>query len=148
VLSPQRQTLIEALIRIEEALSHIYLFFSNIFPQDAAFWHSLHLEEEKHALLIRTHGDYILESPELIVFFARNNPDLLLSLAIQFEDHLPQLDRSYPSREEALALALKLEGSAGEAHYQALMRSTRCNGWAGSIKTMPAAYWPMAANRA
>jgi ferritin len=114
-------SLIEESINLELNVSKIYAHFFKLFPDDAAFWWKLVVEEKNHAALIRSGKEYF----EPLRKFPH---DLLAPLLQTLKDTNSRLDsllKKYeeapPSREEAFNIALKIETSAGELHFQKFM---------------------------
>ena len=56
---------IRKLIDIEENVGKLYRFFGSIHLTDFEFWMQLANEEDRHASLLRTHQEYIVDSPAL-----------------------------------------------------------------------------------
>jgi hypothetical protein len=113
--------LIDESISFELAVGRMYLFFSDIFPEDHSFWWQLAKEEENHASLLRHGRDYYLKQDLL-------PPQLLCSSIAQLKQNRKELDELYaafetdhPGRETAANIALWLERSASESHYQLVM---------------------------
>jgi len=114
-------SLIEESINLELNVSDLYLIFHELFPDDAKFWLNLTLEEKNHAAIFRSGKDVL---NQLKIFphnlLHHNLQDLkdtnstLLSLIKSFKN-------TPPSREEAFNIALKIEISAAELHFQDFM---------------------------
>lgn len=114
-------SIIEESINLELNVSVLYSLFYKLFPDDAEFWWKLVLEEKNHAALIRSGKEYfepINKFPHgLIPHNLQNLKDTnskLLSIIKNFKN-------TPPSREEAFNIALKIENSAGELHFQNFM---------------------------
>ena len=113
--------LAEESISLELNVSKIYYLFHNYFTDDANLWKKLALEEEDHATLIK--GG--IEEFETIGEF----PHEILSGSLQdLKDTnkklcalLEQCKNIPPSREQAFNIALEVESSAGELHFQHFM---------------------------
>jgi len=108
-------------IFLELNVAKLYLLFHEIFPEHAMFWWRLHLEEKNHAALIRSIKELFKPAGKI--------PTNLLSSSLQkLQDSnatITSLRDQYsdikPSTEEAFNIALKLELTAGEIHYQEFM---------------------------
>ena len=113
--------LIKESINLELNVAELYLAFYNLFPEDAAFWWKLTLEEENHAALLRTGKELYLPRNK----FPRDLVHILLQDLIDKNKELNSLIEEYennpPSREEAFNIALRIENSAYELHYQRFM---------------------------
>lgn len=114
--------LLEEAINLEMNVSDIYMMFSNSFPDDRAFWWKLCVEEKNHAALLRAGIEFVSADmfPEELLFARLEDLQKVNSELTRLkEEYLHQI----PSREEALRMALKLEDSAGESHFQLLMEN-------------------------
>ena len=116
--------LIDESIKLELNASKIYMFFCNTFPEDSGFWRKLVLEEENHADLIKSgKGTFLLPG---------QFPSKLLVSSVQTlcktNNKLISLLKKYnekpPSRESAFNIALNIEKSAGELHFQLAMEKS------------------------
>jgi ferritin len=117
----------EEMIRLELAMSDLYLQFYNLSSQDADFWWTLALEEKNHASLIRSVRltQDILDSP-MIESLGASLEELQKSNN-EIGACLEKFISNPPGREEAFNLALKFEQSAGEAHFQKFMSQKKEN---------------------
>lgn len=114
-------SLIEESINLELNVSKIYAHFYRLFPDDAAFWWKLVVEEKNHAALIRSGKEYF----EPLRKFPHGLLAPMLQILKDANSRLDSLIKKYeeapPSREEAFNIALKVEESAGELHFQEFM---------------------------
>ena len=128
-MNVQLSEIVEESIKLELNVADIYNYFSTIFPEDTDFWQKLCSEEENHANLIKSGRDVLLScdefpsevlAPTLQELIETNNK--LISLLKDFKGNPP-------SRESALTIAIFLEESAGEIHFQHAMdaQSTSVN---------------------
>ena len=124
-MSKSLRRLIEEAIKLEFNMAEIYLSFHHRFPEDASFWWQVALEEKHHASLLRSGEQYFLDDglfPGEIVGTAL---DTLVKLNSELKCILGQEKASPPlGRAFAFNLALKLEESAGEIHFQNVMQET------------------------
>ena len=113
--------IVEESIKLELNISHLYNLFSVIFPEDTYFWEKLSAEEKNHASLIKTGKEVLLScdefpdevlAPTLQEVIETNKK--LLSMFKEFKD-------TPPSRKSAFKMAISLEESAGEIHFQYAM---------------------------
>ena len=110
--------IIDESIQLEINIAELYKIFHAAFPEDTDFWWELLLEEENHAALIRSIKEIFLPVgifPDEMFFTSleklkKSNTELR-KLIRKFRDIAP-------SREEAFNIALKVEQSAGEIHFQ------------------------------
>ena len=113
--------LIKESINLELNVAELYLVFYNLFSDDAAFWWKMTVEEENHAALLRSGKELYLPRNK----FPRNLVHGLLQDLIDKNRELNALIEEYgrnpPSREEAFNIALSIENSAYELHFQKFM---------------------------
>lgn len=113
--------LINEAIVLELNVSRLYAFFGELFPEDEEFWQVLSIEEEKHALLLKAGRAHFVPQN---MFPREILPESVLPL-IEQNRELGRIMRDYeispPSRQEAFKLAIALEESVGEIHYQRAM---------------------------
>ncbi len=122
-MSPTVASLLDESIQLELNLAKLYTLFNDRFAEDEDFWWQLSMEERSHAVLLQQEK----KQPQPLAFF----PENLLSRDIEALKAnngviLTEIERfaSNPgSREDALNLALKIEMSAGESHFQEFMES-------------------------
>lgn len=116
--------LFEEAILMEKNVAELYLLFHQQLEEDASFWWELALEEENHAALLKTAREMMamknLAVPDDLL--PDNLEDLKTSNALIREEY--EVFRKTPSRNRAFQLALKIENSAGELHYDQFMHRT------------------------
>jgi len=114
---------IEEAIKLELNAAEIYAIFSQAIPEDADFWSGLSWEERNHASLLKTARD-IFMTPDR--FPSEMLPAFILSL-IESNNWLETVRQEYikvrPDRQTAFAVALKIEDTAGEKHFQKVMEN-------------------------
>ncbi len=113
--------LAEEAMKVELNVSELYMIFYLEFQDDSDFWWSLVIEEKDHAALIRSGLDYLIpigRFPEEII-----GP--VLSELVETNNKLSPMIAEYretpPSRTTAFNVALQIETSAGEIHFQRAM---------------------------
>ncbi len=118
--------LIDESIKLELNIADIYMFFYNTFPEDSEFWWKMSLEEKNHASLIKSGRDTFLDqfphkllAPSLQKLCNTNNK--LIPLLKEYRE-------KPPSRETAFNIALDLEQSTGELHFQIAMEKQVTSG--------------------
>ena len=120
-----RRRLYDTLISLERNIATLYLFYAELFPDDAPFWRRLHFEEENHALALE-HDNclkrYIADLAEI-----QNEELLVMARAIEARvgEVAQAYRRSVPSRAEAYLTALQLEQAAGEYHTNEACKGRR-----------------------
>lgn len=113
--------LIEESINLELNVSEVYSLFHQSFPADLNFWLNLAQEEKNHATLIQS-GQEHFEPKDMF-------PQNLLAHSLQnlkntnskLHSLIKNIESTPPSRQEAFNIALELENSAGELHFQKFM---------------------------
>ena len=120
-MSVDIDNILEASIELELQIAKLYMFFYHEIPQDSDFWWNLMLEEQNHAALLRSIKD---------VFAPRGSiPENLMaeslaciSKSCEWLKHWHKhYSRSPPTRTQAFNLALGIECSAAEMHFQRFM---------------------------
>ena len=114
---------IQQAIELELNAAEIYAIFSKTIPEDAHFWSGLSWEERNHASLLKTARDVFMPSDQ---FPAEMLPVFIQTL-IECNNWLKTLRGEYaetpPDRRTAFTIALKIEDTAGEKHFQKVMES-------------------------
>jgi hypothetical protein len=110
---------IDEAVKIELNMSRLYSIFSEYIDEDRAFWNRLETEERNHAALLKTAKEFVNFNkfpnnlvPENLEALVESNR-LILETIDQFIGN--------PGREMAFSLAIELEKSAGEVHFQHFM---------------------------
>lgn len=114
-------SLIDESINLELNVSDIYSFFHQLFPGDAEFWWKLVLEEKNHAALIRSGREYFEPANKFPHNLLHHSLQYLKDTNSELRAQIKKFEKNPPSREEALNIALKIEDSAGELHFQKFM---------------------------
>ncbi len=113
--------LVEEAIKLELNVADLYLNFSNLFSKDFDFWWKLAIEEKNHAAILKSGRDAFIQ----LGLFPTQIVDTKLETLIQTNKELKLIIKEHkenpPTRESAFNLAIKLEESAGEVHFQHAM---------------------------
>ena len=109
---------ISALIELEQNASRLYLTFSSLIQEDYNFWWRLANEEMNHAALLKTSIEFakLNELPHITT----DDLDEVKKLNKQFDGIIEDF-RKNPNRQRSFEIALEIENSAGESHYQEFM---------------------------
>jgi len=109
---------IYALIELEQNASRLYLTFCNLIQEDYEFWWKLANEEMNHAALLKTGLEFakLGELPNI----STNDINDVKELNKQFDDIIEEFKKN-PNRHRSFEIALEIESSAGESHYQEFM---------------------------
>ena len=113
--------LIHESIQLELNVAELYKIFNQAFKKDAVFWFELFIEEENHASLFKD-----MEKIDIlpIEFFMEILSPLLEELKEKNKNiasFIAEYKLNPPSRETAFNVALEIEQSAGEIHFQKFM---------------------------
>lgn len=111
-------------VKLESNVADLYMIFHEAFPEDCAFWYQLHMEEKNHASIIQSAREAWLSGKEFPLEILSPNLDELIALNTKLGSLLEEYRKNPPSREMAFNVALDLEESAGEAHFQDAMEQT------------------------
>jgi hypothetical protein len=117
--------LAEEAAQLEHNISRLYVLFHKAFSEDADFWWKLAIEENNHASLFRSGIDYFIPAgifPNEILHSMLEELQEVNQMLLSLHD---KYKTSTPTREIAFNLALEIERSAGEIHFQrAITKST------------------------
>jgi hypothetical protein len=109
-------------IQLESNVADLYVMFQDDFPEDADFWKTLIIEERNHSALLKSGKEHFAPVDTFPV-------DMLSAVLEELKDtntNLVKLISQYqdksPSREAAFNVALRIEQSAGEIHFQQFMQ--------------------------
>lgn len=103
---------------LELNVAELYLYFHHKFPDDSAFWWQLALEEKNHAALLRSGWEHLIKAGKFPSEIVPDSPNPLVAVNKRLEIILAAVKERTPSREEAFRLAIQLEESAGEIHFE------------------------------
>lgn len=107
------------LIELELNVSRLYLTFSEHLKEDSGFWWKISNEEMNHASILKTAIKFT-EFDKLPMDKLLENIDDVIYLNDNFNKIIEEFVEN-PSKERAFELAIELESSAGESHYQEFM---------------------------
>jgi hypothetical protein len=113
--------LIDEAIKLEYNMSKLYGVFSEYLDEDRIFWNRLESEEKNHAALLKTAKEFIDFNrfpKDLIPIKVKNLIDSNKKVLEAIDSFILN-----PARENAFRLAVELENSAGENHFQHFMES-------------------------
>lgn len=116
--------LIDEAITLELRVGDLYTIFGKAFPEDSDFWGELASEEQNHAAQLAGARDTLMAEGEFWSKLLPSKGELLISANNKLSSLLRKCKESPPSREEAFEVALELEQSAGELHYQRAMEDS------------------------
>jgi len=114
---------IEEAIKLELNAAEIYAFFAETVSEDADFWAGLSWEERNHASILETAQNILMPVDafpgEILPKFIQS----LIETNLWLKSLRNDLAQNPPDRNKAFTIALKIENSAGEQHFQKVMAS-------------------------
>jgi ferritin len=110
-------------MKLEQNVAALYKIFSNICSEDAGFWTQLASEELNHAALIKSGIEFFMDQGMFPNEMLVDSLDVLREANRELMGLIARCSINLPSRETAFQTALKIELSAGEAHFQNMMSS-------------------------
>ncbi len=115
------EKIVNQAIMLEKNVAGIYLIFKETFDEDAEFWWQLVLEEENHAALIKSAKIYFDPNEQFPQNLISSTIEELQDTNNMIQAYIEKYKKYPPTREETFNLALILESSAGEIHFQKFM---------------------------
>ena len=112
---------IDESILLEENAAELYLVFSESIPEDTDFWRQLHLEEKRHAMLIRSAKDAFVQRGKFPYDLIAESGMELRQANARLRQLIAKYRQTPPSRKEACEIALTIEADAGESEYARFM---------------------------
>ena len=120
-MNKELSQLFDEAIQLELNVAKLYETFYHAFPEDAHFWCELVLEEKNHAALLQSGKDTFAPKGKFPIEMMPPSIQELKSVNSEIQDIIKKYQDTIPSREDAFNIALKLEQSAGELHFQQFM---------------------------
>lgn len=114
-------------VALELNVSRLYALFQEAFPDDAEFWQTLSIEEENHALLLKIGRKHFVSRGMFPREFLPESVAALIEANRELERLIDTFEIEPPSRADAFRLAVALEESAGEIHFQQAMTRETCS---------------------
>ena len=113
--------ILDEAIKLELNVAELYRKFSSLFPDDAAFWWKLTIEETNHASLLRSGIDFLSTINELPAELVALPLEEFIRANAELSRILESVEATPPSRQQAFQIAITEEESAGEIHFQTAM---------------------------
>ncbi|MBL7129164.1 MAG: rubrerythrin family protein [Ignavibacteria bacterium] len=113
--------LLDEFIHLEINVAEIYNIFHYTFPEDDDFWWRLHLEESNHAALIKSAKDVFVPVGKFPSEFLSVSLEDLRDSNTELFNIVKKYKDTRVSRDVAFNIALQLENTKGERHYQRFM---------------------------
>ncbi|MEI7524591.1 MAG: hypothetical protein WCJ95_09695 [Mariniphaga sp.] len=117
-----RQFLIES-IALELNIGDLYQQFSAKYEQDYDFWWKLSIEEMNHAALIESINDIFLTEDFLPADKIELQTIKLRKMNYFIHENIEKFRTDNPLRADAFKLAIEIENSIGESHFELFMTS-------------------------
>ena len=114
---------IDEAIQLELNAADIYSSFSETIPEDANFWATLAWEEKNHAAVLKTGKDVLIPTDQFPEKILPNVIQVLVDTNNWLNSLKKQFLKCKPDRKTAFSIAIKIESSAGEQHFQILMET-------------------------
>lgn len=114
-------SLLDESIQLELNTAELYKIFHKTFSEDVEFWWRLYLEEENHAALIRSGKENFLPLGKFPLDLVSKSLEELKQANAALLTFIKTCRETPPSREEAFNIAIEVEESAGEIHFQEFM---------------------------
>lgn len=115
--------LLEESIALEKNVASLYRLFFESFDEDRDFWWQLSIEELNHASLLKSGKDIFLACDAFPDGICAESLESLCAMNERLESLCARYRAAPPSRADAFAVALQIEQSAGEHHYQQIVSS-------------------------
>ncbi len=113
--------IIEKAIEMELLLSDLYIALSHEFEEDKDFWWQISLEEKNHAAFLKSGRDIFIPFNKFPLEVLPENASTLEQVNNRIRTFIGYVEKKCVSRKEVFDLAVELESSAGETHYQTAM---------------------------
>ena len=114
---------IDQAIQLELNAADIYLIFSDAIPKDANFWATLAWEEKNHASVLKAGKDILMPTDQFPADLLPNVIQVLVETNSWLDSLKEKFAEVKPDRKTAFAIAIKIESSAGEQHFQSIMEA-------------------------
>jgi CheY-like chemotaxis protein len=114
---------IDQAIQLELNAADIYLIFSDAIPEDSNFWATLAWEEKNHATVLKTGKDILMPKDQFPADLLPNVIQVLVETNSWLDSLKEKFAEVKPDRKTAFAIAIRIESSAGEQHFQSIMEA-------------------------
>jgi CheY-like chemotaxis protein len=114
---------IDEAIQLELNAAEIYSIFSETIPEDANFWAILAWEEKNHASVMKTGKEVLIPMDKFPMEILPNVIQTIVDTNRWLNSLKEKFAEIKPDRETAFAIAIKIESSAGEQHFQRVMEN-------------------------
>jgi len=115
--------IVDESINMEINTSKLYDIFRDSHTEDYKFWQQLAQEERNHASLIDGARSAFLKIGKFPKQLVAPSEHELIAVNDRLDSLISQFKISTPTRVESFNIALEIENSAGEFHYQSAMET-------------------------
>jgi len=112
--------LIDLSIDLEYGIGKIYYIFHKNFPDDSEFWLQISKEENGHASILKNAKDLLFVDKFPIELILKSKKEIKNTLT-EIKKIINYININNITVEDAFNIALKLEDSAAEKHYELFM---------------------------
>jgi len=115
----EKSEYIDQLVNLELNASEMYRIFSDVYEEDRDFWWGLSMEEVNHASLLKSIHYYVNLDifPDEMIF---KNIQEVVEINKYLVDTREDFKKN-PSRKRAFDIAIEIENSAAESHFEKVM---------------------------
>jgi len=115
--------ILDQFYQYELQISEIYASFTYMFEEDNEFWWKISLEEKNHASLVASVKQVFAPAGKIPSMLDTIDIENIIIENKKLTEILAHLKDKVPNRKEAFKIAIELENSAVENHYQEFMES-------------------------
>ncbi len=108
-------------VALELNIGDLYQLFSAKFPEDYNFWRNISIEEMNHGAIIESINDIFFAENILPADSIEQQIKELQQMNVVIKEHIEYFKFGSQVRFDALNLALDLENSIGESHFELFM---------------------------
>lgn len=116
--------IIDESVKLELNASTLYSLFYQYYLEDSDFWWELQIEEKNHASLLKSIKDFFIPYDKMPDGLLVTNLDTLKQSNNEIEGVISEVQKNIPTRLGAFEIALELEQSATEIHFQMFMEGS------------------------
>lgn len=128
--------IIDESIDLEFNISNLYSIFYDLYIEDSDFWWELQMEEKNHASLLRSIKEFFIPYGKIPSGLLVKELNTLKESNNEILRIIDRVKSVTPTREECFDIALQLEDSASETHYQMFMENNSGDKFSEVIQTL------------
>ena len=104
-------------IKLEIKMYKLYTFFQETFIEDSVFWRELAKEEQNHIVMLRKIKPFLPYDPDFSNEFFSQNIESIIKANNKVNSLIKKVKQN-ANRNMAFKIAVEIENSASELHYQ------------------------------